>query len=277
MERAAFREKEFNIKTRARKASDRQNERRDTAGSIRDIIRPGAPPQSVDGRLRYDPGRGDRRIRRATVKEFGFSERDLDEIAQAGKYQIIDDSVVEINDPALFAELISASKINNKWSASVYVYEADEYANMRLFTTKDGLAGIALKPDGEIVSLYSHGEGKNRAMQLMQVAINEGGLRCDCFNTILPIAYSKMRFKPIARTKWNNEYAPQDWDKETYNKYQEGEPDVVFMAYTGERISPEDVKRSIKAIPYSDTYNKAAAIQNFNRTCEELNLLCYMQ
>jgi len=42
------------------------------------------------------------------------------------------------------------------------------------------------------------------------------------------------------------------------------------MAYTGERISPEDVKRSIKAIPYSDTYNKAAAIQTFNRTCEEL-------
>jgi len=159
MERAAFREKEFNIKTRARKASDRQNERRDTAGSIRDIIRPGAPPQSVDGRLRYDPGRGDRRIRRATVKEFGFSEKDLDEITQVGEHQIIDDSIVEIDDPALFAELISASKINNKWSASVYVYEADEYANMRLFTTKDGLAGIALKPDGEIVSLYSYGAG----------------------------------------------------------------------------------------------------------------------
>ncbi len=39
-------------------------------------------------------------------------------------------------------------------------------------------------------------------------AIVPGGRRLDCFDTVLPDLYADAGFVPVARLKWNDDYAP---------------------------------------------------------------------
>lgn len=126
---------------------------------------------------------------------------------------------------AAFAGLISSVKASSTYGAAVYVYPQQEYEDMRMFVTKDGNAGFALKKD-EIVSVFSAG-GMGRAG--MEAAIAAGGRRLDAFETMLPDYYAAHGFRAAARLPWNNEYKPAGWDKNAFIEYNNGEPDVVFM------------------------------------------------
>lgn len=120
----------------------------------------------------------------------------------------------------------------NPYAASVYVYEEHEYRQMRLLVTDDGRAGVALKGD-EIVSAFAHRDCTHpKAVQsMLSQATALGGRRLDCFDTVLPDLYADAGFVPVARLKWNDDYAPDGWDYNTFRAYKSGRPDVVFMAY----------------------------------------------
>lgn len=148
-------------------------------------------------------------------------------------------AVYEI-DPAeagAFREQIAALRDGNKYAASVYVYEEEEYRNMRMFLTDDGNAGFALNGD-DIISVFSRKDGAHSgcAPALLATAVEQGGRRLDCFDTVLPDIYAPEGFEVVSRLRWNDEHAPADWDKETFHRYNGGEPDVVLMAYRPERI-----------------------------------------
>jgi hypothetical protein len=127
---------------------------------------------------------------------------------------------------------MEALREGNPHASSVYVYSHDEYAEMRLFVTDDGRSGVALKDD-EIVSLYAHQDGNHpgAANSMLETAVAAGGRRLDCFDTVLPAIYAKSGFVPVARLKWDDDYAPDGWDYELYQRYNGGRPDVVFMAH----------------------------------------------
>jgi hypothetical protein len=112
---------------------------------------------------------------------------------------------------------------------------------MRLFSTEDGTAGIALKPDGDIVSgfVYADSPHKRAISSMLSQMVELGGDRLDAFDTVLPGIYANSGFKPVARVRWDNEFAPDGWDKETYSKFNNGEPDVVIMAYDSDRVGSE--------------------------------------
>lgn len=142
-------------------------------------------------------------------------------------------------DPAdadAFRDAIAALRSNNPYAASVYVYPNSEYRRMRLFTTADGKAGFALHGD-DIVSLFAHRDSQDHrpGYSLLATAVNQGGRRLDCFDTVLPHIYAREGFVPVARLGWNDDYAPDGWDKHTYASFNHGEPDVVFMAYDPRR------------------------------------------
>lgn len=157
---------------------------------------------------------------------------------------------------AAFHAAISASKEGNPFSASVYVYDQSEYGNMRLFLTADGKAGFALKGN-DIVSVFNNGAEKGIAHELMMLAVQEGGRRLDAFDTVLPRIYAVHGFEPAARLGWNDEYAPPGWDKKLYERYNGGEPDVVFMTHTG----TFDAYQSAAGKTVAD-YDAAVAEQN---------------
>lgn len=129
----------------------------------------------------------------------------------------------------LFSEGITASKKSSKYGAAVYVYPTEDYANMRLFLTEDRMNGFAIKPDGDIVSVFSSGGGTVHAM--LELAVEQGGTKLDAFNTVLPKLYGFSDFVEVGRDPWNEEYKPDDWDYEVFKDFNNGRPDIVYMEY----------------------------------------------
>jgi hypothetical protein len=154
--------------------------------------------------------------------------------------------------------LINDSKQDNRFGASVYVYPENEYQDMRLFVTKDGMSGFALKGD-DIVSAFKSPKSADRgvAFSMIRMAVALGGRKLDAFDTVLPSIYSVSGFKAVARMRWNDEFKPDDWNKDTFKAFNNGEPDVVFMAYDQNReglYSPDEGE-------YTDSYDQAVAAQ----------------
>jgi hypothetical protein len=135
--------------------------------------------------------------------------------------------MLEIEDPTRFHELISASKESTKFGPSVHVYDVDEYADMRTFVTEDGTAGIALKPDGDMVSGFSVANGPHKGVvpYMIAMATSEGGTKADAFNIggVLPRIYGDSGLDLKAYDEWDPQYRPDDWDDAL------GTPDVVYL------------------------------------------------
>lgn len=119
--------------------------------------------------------------------------------------------------------------------AAVYVYDPEELANAKLFVTADGNSGFAIKPDGDIVSVFNNSNRPNAAISALQLAVERGGTKLDAFDTILPEIYSQAGFKVVRREPWNKAYE-QDmidagWDFDYFKDFNGGRPDVVYMEY----------------------------------------------
>ena len=128
---------------------------------------------------------------------------------------------------------------------------------MRLFMAEDGQSGIALKGD-EIVSLFKTGTSgdANVSRPLMELAIEQGGRRGDCFDTVLPRMYAEHGLEVRSRIRWDDEYAPEGWDKSVYKAFNNGEPDVTFFRYNPAYTSPYSPGQGA----YADSYDDAAAV-----------------
>lgn len=119
--------------------------------------------------------------------------------------------------------------------AQVHLYTPEEYAQMRLFTGKDGKYGFAIKDDGDIVSVFASPDvPKGTGHSIVIAAKSAGGTKLDNFDTYLSGLYEQHGFKEVGRDAWNEEYIPRDlegnveWDKNYWSKYNNGEPDVVY-------------------------------------------------
>jgi hypothetical protein len=154
-----------------------------------------------------------------------------------------------------FSDQITSAKKANKFGASVYVYPQKEYKDMRLFITDDGSAGYALKPNGDVVSAFSSGTHKGVAQNILLHAVEQGGVKLDAFDTVLPDLYSTMGFRESGRIPWLDEEAPEDWNKAVFRAFNAGEPDVSFMAYSRDPAIPVEPR-------YKSSYESAVEAQD---------------
>lgn len=112
------------------------------------------------------------------------------------------------------------------------VYPVEEYADMRTFLSADGKTGYAVKPDGDLVSVFNVGAKGAGEMAVLDGIWNSGALKLDAYAQVsdmfpdgyLVSKYRKYGFVEYERMKWDNDYAPDGWDTAIH-----GEPDVVFM------------------------------------------------
>lgn len=108
----------------------------------------------------------------------------------------------------------------------------DDYTDINLYLSEDGESGFGIKPNGDIVSVFSNNKAEGgRSAYMLEMAISQGGRQLDCFDVYLVEIYEAHGFKPVAKMKWDDEYIPEGWNKENFKNYNNGEPDVVFMAY----------------------------------------------
>ena len=142
--------------------------------------------------------------------------------------------VRETEDPEKFYDAISKVKeahAEQGTDKQLAVYSPQEYAGMKTFLSPNGKTGFALKGD-DIVSVFSHPtDTPGAAAHLLDVAVKNGGRRLDAFDTYLPKIYAREGFRVVARMPWNDAYAPEGWDHEAMKQYNNGRPDVVFMAF----------------------------------------------
>jgi len=117
--------------------------------------------------------------------------------------------------------------------ASVEVKDVGELEAGRMFLTPDGLAGVMVKADGDITSVFKHKDGSHHSLRdLLQIAVESGGTKLDAFDSYLPQAYGNFGFVAESRTPFNDEFAPPGWDYAAFEEAgMDPRPDIVFMRY----------------------------------------------
>lgn len=137
---------------------------------------------------------------------------------------------IRVATPNEFYEAIGRAKKTNEYGSFVTQHSVDEYKDMCLFITTDGQAGIAVTKDNNIVSIFNGGERKGALKTLLPVAIQNGGNKLDNYNSEkLSSLYELYGFNPISKVKFNNKFAPTDWNYE-----RDGNPDIVFWIHNGD-------------------------------------------
>lgn len=99
----------------------------------------------------------------------------------------------------------------------------DSLKDSKIFMINNGNTGCIIAQDGDLQNVFNNA-GKGQGARIINLAIKNGATKLDCFANFLPEYYSQFGFKEVSRIKWDDKYAPKNWD---YKK--NGKPDVVFM------------------------------------------------
>ncbi|MGM9556537.1 MAG: zeta toxin family protein [Oscillospiraceae bacterium] len=154
--------------------------------------------------------------------------------------KIITDSgnaVVELKDftsePAVFSSALKAAReadTRNGWAVSPQDAESLAERNVTLLMSEDGGAGLGVTPGGDIIGVFKNPQsgGRGALYTLLPTALANGGVKLDCYGENLVSLYSRFGFIPVARVKFNAEYANPGWTAD------KGEPDIYFMIHNGD-------------------------------------------
>jgi hypothetical protein len=174
---------------------------------------------------------------------------------------------IEIKNADYASEYFDAMKSamsQHEYGAQVELKSVDDLQSFTMYRTSDD-GGFALKPDGDIVAVFSPPDSPRGGIYAtLQAAIEAGGKKLDAFHTMLPEIYETVGFRPVARVPWNDEYAPKppfaakEWDKETFAEFNNGEPDVILFVYDPNYFGGIDKS----TLPVFDNYDDAAKIQD---------------
>lgn len=164
-----------------------------------------------------------------------------------------------------FVEATKTGKLSNPHGAFVDIHTPEEYKKMKVrLLSEDGKSGIAVEEDGNIVNLFSSNSSTNGASTaLFLAALAKGGIKGDNFGLDLTERYVQMGAIPVARVKFNDEFAPDDWNYE-----RDGRPDIIFWMHNGESASDVAKKigsyeeADISQLPLFDSYDEAAAYRD---------------
>lgn len=152
-------------------------------------------------------------------------------------------------DKAAFsAALASARESDAEHGWAVTPKSAQELAESgaKLITTQNGAAGLGVAKDGDIEAVYSNkaaGAPKGVTKSLIPIAIANGGTKLDCYGDGLVTLYSQYGFVPVAKVKFNPEYANPGWDAS------KGTPDIYFMMHNGDSADAVVAKEGTYSIP----------------------------
>ena len=125
---------------------------------------------------------------------------------------------------------------------TVYLYPQNDYKDMRLFLSPDKRSGFALKPDGDIVSVFSTKKGGGTSHSMLELALQNKGYKLDNYDVPdLRKIYDNHSFNITKRSPWNDKFwDPKEWDKEFMKKeYGDGEPDITYREIYDKNIYPE--------------------------------------
>lgn len=111
-------------------------------------------------------------------------------------------------DPNRFNNAIEAAKKANPNGGSVDTHPIEELETFKLYLSKNNMAGVAVKPDGDITAVFKNSEYKQRGAvnDLIITARANGGVKMDCYGRRLVNMYEQCGYVPVARIPFNADY-----------------------------------------------------------------------
>lgn len=153
------------------------------------------------------------------------------------------ESMRRVNAREFHQAIAKGKKTSNSWM--VDVHSVREYRKMKCYLSASGNAGVAIKRNGDVVSVFSSAKGSNAMGKLIPFAVEMGGKKLDCYangrNGGLASMYARYGARATGKVAFNSEYAPADWDGKSY-------PNVVAMVLpksVDDVINRYDPKRSV--------------------------------
>lgn len=160
-----------------------------------------------------------------------LSETDKKLISDSGA------TAVELNDyteqPAVFSSALETAReadTINGWAVSLQDAEDLRKRKVRLIMSEDGSTGLGVTPDGDIIGVFKNPQSQTKRVlfTMLPTAIANGGVKLDCYGKKLVKQYQRFGFIPVARVKFDAEYANPGWTAD------KGEPDIYFMIHNGD-------------------------------------------
>ena len=168
-----------------------------------------------------------------------------------------------------FSKLRSGMKPDKRWRVSDD-YSVDDYKGMDKYMNENG-STFALHGT-DIVSVAANAEKGDRGRDILADAVKAGGNKLDAYAGIYGF-YQKCGFEPVSWTKWDDEYANDDWleangfTREQWNGMKEKPGDeqlavkrepIVFFKYTGKvNTTPlEEFMKMVEPKEYDEAYKE---------------------
>ena len=103
-------------------------------------------------------------------------------------------------------------------------HTADDYTSKgtRLFLSEDLKSGFGVNTDGELISVFAL--ERKRGKILVAEARKQGAKYLSCMGDHLLQMYSEFDFSPVEIMKWDNRFAPRNWNYERF-----GTPNIYDM------------------------------------------------
>lgn len=135
--------------------------------------------------------------------------------------------------PAEYEAALTAGRNSdpvNGWCVTPKTARELAEGNVRTFMNEDGTVGVGIAPDGDIVAVFKNRNGgPKRALDtMMPIAIEQGGIKLDCYGEGLVRVYERYGFVPVARVEFNPEYANEGWTPD------KGTPYIYMMMHNGD-------------------------------------------
>lgn len=190
--------------------------------------RDGAEADSVIPDGREADGRGN-----LQVSGIVLLSQEAQNTLKARGVDIVETQDVSANSTAFSHALDEArsADADHGWAVTPKTAEELSENGVRSFMDANGSTGFAIAQDGDIEAVFSNkakGAPKGATKSTIPQAIALGGTKLDCYGSNLVKLYQQYGFEPVARVKFNPEYANPGWDAS------KGTPDIYFMMHNGD-------------------------------------------
>jgi hypothetical protein len=126
-----------------------------------------------------------------------------------------------------------------------------DYLNDRIYTNSKG-STVAVTQDGDIISVCRAKDDSIKGWRLLQEAVKNGGKKLDSYDGNWNF-YVNNGFEPISYVEFDENYAPNDWEKGTHDKEK-----IVFFKYVGKgNVKNTDKEDFYKKVKPASSYDEA--------------------
>lgn len=128
-------------------------------------------------------------------------------------------------DPEIFMQ----ARSKTKRPQFLTPYTEQQLSEFELYLLGQNV-GYAITPQKELVNVFNNSNVPGAGAAAVIDAISKGAKVLCCYAGFLCDYYRKFGFIETARRKWNDKFAPENWDF-----ISDGHPDIVHMKYSGDR------------------------------------------